>query len=34
MTLLTDVSPWSMAVLVVRFDLTKLKKAETSPEQY
>ena len=31
---LTDVSPWSMPVPVVRFDLTKLKKSETNPEQY
>ena len=33
-SLLTDVCPWSMPVPVVRFDLTKLKKAETNPEQY
>ena len=33
-SLLTDVSPWSMPVPVVRFDLTKFKKAETNPEQY
>ena len=33
-SLLTDVSPWSLPVPVVRFDLTKLKKSETNPEQY
>ena len=33
-SLLTDVCPWSMPVPVVRFDLTKFKKAETNPEQY
>ena len=33
-SLLTDVSPWCMPVPVVRFDLTKLKKSETNPEQY
>ena len=31
---LTDVSPWCMPVPVVRFNLTKLKKSETKPEQY
>ena len=33
-SLLTDVSPWSMPVPVVRFDLIKFKNAETNPEQY
>ena len=33
-SLLTDVCPWSVPVPVVRFDLTKFKKAETNPEQY
>ena len=33
-SLLTAVSPWSMPVPVVRFDLFKFKKSETNPEQY
>ena len=31
---MTDISPWSIPVPVVRLDLTKFKKAETNPEQY
>ena len=31
--LLTDISPWSIPVPIVRFDLTQLKKSETNPEQ-
>ena len=32
-SLLTGVSTWSMSIPVVRFDLTKLKKSESNPEQ-